>query len=139
MQVNVKELLEDLKDKAAATAAAHAPAGAKRNGKEGAASASGVGDATVADGCGTTMGGGALGGEDAASAAAAAGGSPMQPSNTNGGGEEKAGEGASAAEVVEDARLMRARKILEAGVRFSGTIDIPGIHDGLEEDEMYVH
>lgn len=38
---------------------------------------------------------------------------------------------------VDVARLGRARALLVAGAKFSGTIDIPGIHDGVDEESLY--
>ena len=49
------------------------------------------------------------------------------------------GPGAAAEEgeaAVDEDRLARARAVLVAGAKFSGTIEIPGIHDGLDEQEM---
>eukprot|EP00729_Bicosta_minor_P021417 gene21417-33481_t len=37
---------------------------------------------------------------------------------------------------VDVARLGRARALLVAGAKFSGTIDIPGIHDGVDEESL---
>ena len=37
---------------------------------------------------------------------------------------------------VDEERLARVRAVLVTGAKFSGTIEIPGIHDGVDEQDM---